>query len=76
MDRWKRKEAIKTMAGYVRALSLLCLDAVESPENNPSDILRHEPAIVSKNFFGVPVKGMQPSCKHLVPSSFSFVTTL
>lgn len=65
VDRWKRKEAIKTIAGYVQALSLLSLPAVESLENNLSNIL--------SDFFETPVKGMQLSCKHSVPASFSFV---
>lgn len=37
-DRWKRKEAIRTMAGYVLALSLLSLVAVESQEGNLSNL--------------------------------------
>lgn len=45
VDRWKRKEAIKTIAGYVQALSLLSLAAVESLENNPSNLLRCEHAV-------------------------------
>lgn len=45
VDRWKRKEAIKTIAGYVQALSLLSLAAVESPENNPSNLLHCEHAV-------------------------------
>lgn len=42
VDRWKRKEAIKTIAGYVQALSLLCLAAVESLQNYPSNLLHWE----------------------------------
>lgn len=45
VDRWKRKEAIKTIAGYVQALSLLSLAAVESLENNLSNILSDEKAV-------------------------------
>lgn len=38
MDRWKRKEVIKTIAGYVLALSLLSLAAVESLRKNVSNL--------------------------------------
>lgn len=45
VDRWKRKEAIKTIAGYMLALSLLSLAPVESLENNLSNLLRYEHAV-------------------------------
>lgn len=70
VDRWKRKEAIKTIAGYVQALSLLSLAAVESLENNLSNILSDEKAA---DFFETPVKGMLLCYKHSAPASFSFV---
>lgn len=60
VDRWKRKEAIKTIAGYVQALSLLGLAAVESLKNNPSHILAYEHTDISNNISEAPTKGMQP----------------
>lgn len=45
VDRWKGKEAVLTIAGYVQALSLLSLAAVESVENNLSDIPQYEHVI-------------------------------
>lgn len=52
VDRWKRKEAIKTIAGYVQALSLHSLATMESLENNLSDIPHYERAVISNNLFG------------------------
>lgn len=69
MDRWKRKEAAQTMAGYVQGLALLTLAAVESVENNLSDILHNEHAVIGNIFYDVPVKEM--SCKHVVQACSS-----
>lgn len=40
VDRWKRKEAMKTIAGCAQAISLHRLAATESLEKNVSNLLR------------------------------------
>lgn len=59
VDRWKRKEAIKTIAGYAQALSPLGLAAVESLEKN---VLTSQGtrSILKHNFF--PLWILQKEC--------------
>lgn len=69
MDRWKRKEAIKTMAGYVQALSLFSLS-----HKKKICFMRNMQYFETQFFLDskkkkVPVKGMQFNFKHLVLTS-------
>lgn len=51
MDRWKGKEAIKTIAGYVLALSVCSPVAVESPPKHLSDLVHWEHGVFETSFW-------------------------